>query len=332
MNTIPTTMQAMVATRPGDAGVLALAERPVPVPGPGEVLLRVRAAGVNRPDIMQRQGLAKPPEGATDVLGLEACGTVAACGPGVPPALEGQRLMSLLPGGGYAPWCVARPDHSLPVPDGLDDPAAAALPEGLFTVWHNLFELASLRMGETVLIHGAAGGIGTLAVRMAHAAGATVIATAGRPERLAALREMGAARAISYRDTDFVADCQAYTQGRGVDVVLDMVGGDYVRRNLQALAFGGRHVSLSFMQGSLVEVELLTLMQKQLSLHSSTMRPQSPEEKTRMAREIARRVLPLVADGRVRPRVHATLPLADAAQAHRMLEGGDAFGKVVLLP
>jgi len=332
MTAIPTTMQAIVAREPGDAGVLTLAIRPVPTPGSGEVLLRVRAAGVNRPDIMQRQGLAKPADGVTDVLGLEACGDVAATGPGVPTALLGQRLMSLLPGGGYAPWCVARIDHSLAVPDGLDDDAAAALPEGLYTVWHNLFELGRLRMGQTVLVHGAAGGIGTLAVRMAYTAGATVIATAGRVDRLPALREMGAARAVCYRDTDFVQACLDATQGRGVDVVLDMVGGDYVQRNLQALAFGGRHVSLSFLQGSVVTLDLLTLMQKQLSLHSSTLRPQSAAEKTRMGQAIARHVLPLLADRRITPRVHASLPLSQAAHAHRMLEAGDVFGKVVLRP
>ena len=332
MTAIPTTMQAIVAREPGDAGVLTLAIRPVPTPGPGEVLLRVRAAGVNRPDIMQRQGLAKPADGVTDVLGLEACGDVAATGPGVPTALLGQRLMSLLPGGGYAPWCVARVDHSLAVPDCLDDDAAAALPEGLYTVWHNLFELGRLRMGQTVLVHGAAGGIGTLAVRMAYTAGATVIATAGRVDRLPALHEMGAARAVCYRDTDFVQACLDATQGRGVDVVLDMVGGDYVQRNLQALAFGGRHVSLSFLQGSVVTLDLLTLMQKQLSLHSSTLRPQSAAEKTRMGQAIARHVLPLLADRRITPRVHASLPLSQAAHAHRMLEAGDVFGKVVLRP
>lgn len=332
METIPTTMQAIIAREPGDAGVLTLASRPVPAPGPGEVLLRVRAAGVNRPDIMQRQGLARPAEGVTDVLGLEACGEVAACGPDVPAAMLGRRLMSLLPGGGYAPWCVARLEHSLAVPGHLDDDAAAALPEGLFTVWHNLFELGRLRMGETVLIHGAAGGIGTLAIRMAHAAGARIVATAGRADRLPALREMGATEAVCYRDTDFVQACLDATQGRGVDVVLDMVGGDYVRRNLQALAFGGRHVSLSFLQGATVTLDLLVLMQKQLSLHSSTLRPQSGFEKARMAQAITRHVLPLVADGRVAPRIHTRLPLADAAGAHRLLESGEVFGKVVLRP
>lgn len=332
MTVIPSTMQAVVAREPGDASVLTLASRPVPTPGPGEVLLRVHAAGVNRPDIMQRQGAVRLAPGVTDVLGLEACGQVVAAGPGVPEALRGQRLMSLLPGGGYAPWCVARVDHSFVVPDGLDDDAAAALPEGLFTVWHNLFELGRLRMGQTVLIHGAAGGIGTLALRMAHAAGARVVATAGRADRLPTLREMGAARALCYRDTDFVQACLDATQGQGVDVVLDMVGGDYVRRNLQALAFGGRHVSLSFLQGSQVNIDLLTLMQKQLSLHSSTLRPQSAAEKTRMAQAITRHVLPLVSDGRIAPRVHASLPLSEAAQAHRLLESGDVFGKVVLRP
>ncbi len=329
---IPADMQAIVAREPGGPEVLEFATRPVPAPGPGQVLLRVRAAGVNRPDVMQREGRAKPAPGVTDVPGLEACGEVVACGPGVTRFAPGARVMALLPGGGYAPWCLANADHCLPVPDALGDAEAAALPEGLFTIWHNLFELGALQMGETVLVHGAAGGIGTLAVRMAHAAGATVIATAARRERFAALREAGAAETICYRDTDFVAACRAFTGGRGVDVVVDMVGGDYLRRNLEAMAFGGRHLSLSFLQGSQVNLDLLMLMQKQLSLHSSTLRPQGDDEKTRMARLIERRVLPLVADARVRPRVHAALPLAEAAEAHRLLEGGEVFGKLVLVP
>ncbi len=332
MTPIPIDMQAIIAREPGDATVLALASRPVPAPGPGEVLLRVRSAGINRPDIMQRQGVSKPAPGVTDVLGLEACGEVAACGPGVPASLLGQRLMSLLAGGGYAPWCVARVDHSLAVPEALDDMQASALPEGLFTVWHNLFELGRLRMGETVLIHGGGGGIGTLAIQMAHAAGARVIVTDGEPDRFDALRELGADEVICFHDTDFVQACDTLTQGRGVDVVLDIVGGDYVRRNLQALAFGGRHVSLSFLQGSAVNIELLTLMQKQLSLHSSTMRPQSDAEKARMAAALRRHVLPLVAAGRIRPRMAQSLPLADAVRAHQLLESGKVFGKLVLKP
>ncbi|MFT3758877.1 NAD(P)H-quinone oxidoreductase [Thauera sp.] len=332
MTTLPKTMQAVIAREPGDAGVLALAERPVPEPTAGEVLLRVSAAGINRPDIMQRQGIAKPPPGVTDVLGLEVCGEVVACGPGVDRALLGQRLMALVPGGGYAPWCAAPVDHAFVVPAGLSDVDAAALPEGLFTVWHNLFELGRLTMGETLLLHGAAGGIGTLAIQLAHAAGATVLATASDETRFAELRKMGAEKTICWRSTDFVQAVLDHTGGRGADVVLDVVGGDYVRRNLQALAFGGRHVSLSFMQGSAVNVELLTLMQKQLSLHSSTMRPQSHAEKARMARCIARQVLPLLRSGRVRPRIHGTFGLDEAAAAHSALESGKVFGKLVLVP
>ncbi len=330
--TIPETMQAVVAREPGDAGVLVMAERPVPVPAAGEVLLRVRAGGINRPDIMQRQGLAKPGPGVTDVLGLEVCGDVVACGAGVDTSLLGQRMMALVAGGGYAPWCTAPVAQCFPVPARLSDAEAAALPEGLFTVWHNLFELGRLAMGETVLIHGAAGGIGTLAVQMAHAAGATVIATASDQARFDALRALGADLVIHWPSTDFTQACLDHTEGRGVDVVLDVVGGDYVRRNLQAMAFGGRHVSLSFMQGSAVSVEMLTLMQRQLSLHASTMRPQSPFEKARMARSLARHVLPLVASGRVAPRLHGSFPLAAAADAHRQLESGQVFGKLVLVP
>jgi NADPH2:quinone reductase len=329
---IPTSMQAIVASQPGGPEVLTLAQRAVPQPEGGQVLLKVLAAGVNRPDIMQRQGIAKPAPGATDVLGLEACGEVVACGPGVRRWTPGTRVMALLPGGGYGPWCVTAADHCLPAPAILGDHEAGALPEGLFAIWHNLFELGGLRMGETVLIHGGAGGIGTLAIQMAHAAGARVIVTDGARDRFPTLQELGADLAICYTDTDFVQACRDATEGRGVDVVLDIVGGDYVRRNLEALAFGGRHVSLSFMQGSKVEIELLTLMQKQLSLHSSTLRPQTDAEKTRMARLIERHVLPLIAAGRIRPHMHGSLPLTQAADAHRMMERGEIFGKLVLKP
>ncbi len=332
VNPLPTTMQAVIAREPGDASVLMLAERPMPVPGSGEVLLRVLAAGINRPDIMQRQGIAKPAPGITDVLGLEVCGEVVACGPGVDSTLLGQRLMSLVPGGGYAPWCTASVDHSFVVPRNLSDVEAAALPEGLFTVWHNLFELGRLAMGETVLIHGGGGGIGTLAIRMAHAAGATVIVTDNDESRFPDFKAMGADTAICWPTTDFTQACLDYTEGRGADVVLDIVGGSYVRRNLQAMAFGGRHVSLSFMQGSTVDIELLTLMQRQISLHSSTMRPQSHVEKTRMATRIAHHVMPLVKKGRITPRIHTTLPLPDASAAHTLLESGKVFGKLVLVP
>lgn len=330
--TIPTFMQAIIAREPGDASVLTFAERPVCTPKASEVVLRVLSAGVNRPDIMQRQGIAKPATGATDVLGLEVCGEVVACGADVPSKWLGQRIMALVPGGGYAPWCIAPIEHCFVVPSHLSNEAAAALPEGLFTVWHNLFELGQLQMGETVLIHGGAGGIGTLAIRMAKAAGATVITTAGQNDQVAELMKMGADLAINYQTTDFTQACREFTHNRGVDVVLDIVGGPYIARNLSIMAFGGRHVSLSFMQGSAVTVELLTLMQKQLSLHSSTMRPQTHQEKARMAQAIDRHVLPLIANGAVLPRIHATLPLSQAAQAHRLLESAAVFGKLVLIP
>lgn len=335
MNDLPPlcgSMKAIIAQQPGDASVLVTAERPIPVPKAGEVLLRVLAAGVNRPDIMQRQGISRPAPGVTDVLGLEVCGEVVACGPGTDPQLQGQRLMSLLSGGGYAPWCVAPVDHSFAVPGSLSDVEAAALPEGLFTIWHNLFELGRLAMGETVLIHGAAGGIGTLAIQMACAAGCTVLVTDRDESRFPALKALGAALSICWPTTDFTRACLDYTDGRGVDVVLDIVGGDYVSRNLRAMAFGGRHVSLSFMQGSAVTIELLTLMQRQLSLHSSTMRPQSHDEKARMAKSLVRHVMPLVRSGRIAPRIHSTFPLADAAASHAMLESGNVFGKLVLVP
>ena len=332
MPSLPSSMQAIIAREPGDASVLTLAERPVPEPGAGEVLLRVRAAGVNRPDIMQRQGIAKPAPGVTDVLGLEVCGEVVACGPGVDCQLMGQRLMSLVPGGGYAPWCTAPVDQSFIAPTALSDVEAAALPEGLFTVWHNLFELGRLTMGETVLIHGAAGGIGTLAIQLAHAAGATIIVTDNDETRFPELRSMGADATIHWPTTDFAEACMKYTDARGVDVVLDIVGGEYVRRNLSVMAFGGRHVSLSFMQGSAVNVELLTLMQRQVSLHSSTMRPQSHYEKTRMAHSLRRHVIPLLNNARVKPRIHTTFPLAEAVASHQLLESGTVFGKLVLIP
>lgn len=333
MTAVPHTMQGVVAREPGDAKVLTLVDRPVPQPGAGEVLLRVLAAGVNRPDIMQRQGIAKPAPGVTDVLGLEVCGEVVACGAGVDEQRwMGRRLMSLVPGGGYAPWCCAAIDHSFVAPANLSDLEAAALPEGLFTVWHNLFGLGRLAMGETVLIHGAAGGIGTLATQLARAAGATVIGTDNDESRFPALRDLGVALAVNWATTDFSQACLDFTDGRGVDVVLDIVGGDYVRRNLKAMAFGGRHVSLSFMQGSAVEVELLTLMQKQLSLHSSTMRPQTHFEKARMAQAVTRHVLPLLHQGRVAPRIHGQFPLERAVDSHLLLESGKVFGKVVLVP
>ena len=322
-----TTMQAIVAKQAGGPDVLTQVERPLPVPGPDDVLIEVAAAGVNRPDLMQRSGTVPLPPGVTDVLGLEVAGRVVAGDD----ALRGQAVMALVKGGGYARYCLAKASHCLAVPDGLTMEQAGALPEALFTVWHNLFERGRLAKGETVLVHGGASGIGTIAIRMAIARGATPIATVGSDVKKKAVEALGAI-AINYRSEDFVAAARDATGGRGVDVVLDIVGGPYVARNLDALAPGGRHVSLSFMEGGVVPIDLGLLMRKGLYLTSSTLRPKSDEEKTAIASALRAEILPLVASGEVRPLIWRTLPLGEAAQAHRILEANENIGKVLLLP
>lgn len=322
-------MKAVIAREPGGPEVLQVVERPMPALQPGEVLIRVVAAGVNRPDLMQRSGSAIPP-GVTDVLGLEAAGIVVAVGSRVDECAVGDRVMALLNGGGYAEYCVAQAAHCLPVPAGLSLHAATAVPEAAFTVWHTLFELGRLRSGDSVLIHGAASGVGSFAVQCAQAAGARVIATAGGPQKVAMLQALGVWRAIDRHLEDFVAVVHDCTQGRGVDVVLDNVGGPYVARNLAAMAMGGRHVSLSFLQGANIELDLQVLMRKNLSLTSSTLRPKSHAEKARLAACIRSRVLPWLAAGVVRPQIHAQLPLSQATDAHRLLEANANVGKVVL--
>ncbi len=326
---IPEMMNAIIARQPGGPEVLAQVERNVPQPGPGEVAIRVASAGVNRPDILQRNGMPLP-SGVTDVLGLEASGTVAALGAGVDALVPGAPVMALLNGGGYAGYCVARAELCLPVPENLPLALAAGVPEAAFTVWHNLFELGRLQPGETVLIHGAASGVGTFAIQCAQACGARVVATAGGAEKVAALRRLGVWRAIDRHSEDFVAVILAETQGRGVDVVLDNVGGDYVARNLSVLASGGRHVSLSFMQGAKIELDLQQVMRKGLILTSSTLRPKSAAEKARLAQCISKHLLPLIAAGKIAPIVYQTLPLAQAADAHRILEANANIGKVLL--
>jgi len=326
---IPEMMNAIIAREPGGPEVLAQVERNVPQPGPGEIVIRVASAGVNRPDILQRNGMPLPP-GVTDVLGLEVSGTVAALGAGVDALVPGAPVMALLNGGGYAGYCVARAELCLPVPENLPLALAAGVPEAAFTVWHNLFELGRLQPGETVLIHGAASGVGTFAIQCAQACGARVVATAGGAEKVAALRRLGVWRAIDRHSEDFVAVILAETQGRGVDVVLDNVGGDYVARNLSVLASGGRHVSLSFMQGAKIELDLQQVMRKGLILTSSTLRPKSAAEKARLAQCISKHLLPLIAAGKIAPIVYQTLPLAQAADAHRILEANANIGKVLL--
>ncbi|MBK0122260.1 NAD(P)H-quinone oxidoreductase [Pantoea sp. S61] len=326
---LPEMMNAVIARQPGGPDVLACVSRPVPQPAAGEVLIRVTCAGVNRPDIMQRNGMPLPP-GTTDILGLEVSGTVVALGAGVEYPAVGSAVMALLSGGGYADYCVARAELCLNVPHTLPLDQAAGVPEAAFTVWHNLFELGRLQPGETVLIHGAASGVGTFAIQCAQACGAQVFATAGGADKIAALQQLGVCRAIDRHGEDFVSVIEDETQGRGVDVVLDNVGGDYVARNLSVLAPGGRHVSLSFMQGAKVEIDLQMVMRKGLSLTSSTLRPKSAAEKARLAQSISKHLLPLLASEKIVPIIHTTLPLAQAADAHRILEANANIGKVLL--
>jgi len=325
--TLPAHMPAIIAREAGGPEVLALVERPVPQPGPGEVLIAVSAAGVNRPDLMQRSGAVALAPGLSDILGLEVAGRVVAGDD----ALLGRRVMALVSGGGYAGFCLARAAHCLTVPDAVSDAQAGALPEGLFTVWHNLFERGRLAMGERVLIHGGASGIGTLAIQMAIAAGARPFATVGSAEKARAVEALGAV-AINHREADFVTVVDAATEGAGVDVVLDIVGGTTVARNLAALAPGGRHVSLSFMTGAVVPVDLALVMRKGLTLTASTLRPKSDAEKAAIAAALRRHVLPLVAQGRVAPVLWRSLPLHRAAEAHLDLEANRNIGKIVLLP
>ncbi|MCA1453002.1 NAD(P)H-quinone oxidoreductase [Bradyrhizobium sp. BRP22] len=320
-------MQAIVAPQAGGPDVLMSIERPVPIPGPGEVLIEVAGAGVNRPDLMQRSGAVPLPPGVTDVLGLEVAGRIV----DGDAALRGHTVMALVKGGGYARYCVAKASHCLPVAESLTMDEAAALPEALFTVWHNLFERGKLASGETVLVHGGASGIGTIAIRMAIARGAAAIATVGSDVKKMAVEALGAI-AINYRSDDFVAATREATGGRGVDVVLDIVGGSYVARNLEVLAPGGRHVSLSFMEGAVVPIDFGLVMRKGLYLTSSTLRPKSDDEKTAIAAALRSEVLPLVNMGAIRPLIWRKLPLADAAEAHRILEANENVGKVLLVP
>ncbi|UOM32988.1 NAD(P)H-quinone oxidoreductase [Acuticoccus sp. I52.16.1] len=323
------TMQAVVAAAAGGPEVLGLVERPVPAPGAGEVLIRVAAAGVNRPDIMQRTGALPAPPGASDILGLEVAGHVAAVGPGVASPAVGEAVMALVKSGGYAEAVVAKADQCLPVPDGLSLREAAVLPEGLFTIWHNLFDRGGLGPGEIALVEGGAGGIGTLALQLVQAWGAQVIVTAGGPEKCAALEAMGA-RAIDYRTADLAADVLRLTGGRGVDVVLDILGGDAINTHLACMAPGGRHIGLSFMTGMVAPVDLGLLMRKGLWLSSSTLRPKSDTEKAAIARDVRTHLLPLIGPGKVRPVMSQAFPLAAAGDAHAALESGRNIGKIAL--
>lgn len=327
--TIPATMTAIEISEPGGPEVLRPVDRPVPVPGPGEVLVRVAAAGVNRPDLLQRKGAYPPPPGASDIPGLEIAGTVVAAGAGGSQLL-GTRVCALVTGGGYAEYCVAPVGTCLPVPEVLRMTEAAALPETLFTVWINLFERGFAADGDTVLVHGGTSGIGTMAILLGNLFGLEVIVTCGSDEKCAAAVELGAAHAINYKETDFVDAVERWTEGRGVAVVLDMVGGDYVPRNLKCLAEDGRHVSIAVQRGGTAEVPIFELMRRRLTMTGSTLRPRDVEFKTMVADELAKTVWPYVEGNRLKPIVDATFPLAEAAAAHARLEAGDHVGKIVL--
>ena len=322
-------MIAVEITEPGPPDVLRVVERERPSIGEGEVLIRVAAAGVNRPDIMQRLGKYPPPPGASDVPGLEVSGEVVASS-GAGRWNIGDRVCALLAGGGYAEYCAAPAVQCLPVPAGMDAVTAAAVPETYFTVWTNVFQRGRLQRGEVLLVHGGTSGIGTTAIQLAKAFGATVIATAGSDDKCAACVKLGASAAINYKREDFVAAVRAATNGRGVDVILDIVGGDYVPRNIECLSLNGRLVQIGLIGGSRAQVDLRAVLQKRLTLTGSTLRARSVEEKGALAREFETHVWPLLAAGTVRPVVHATFPLRHAADAHRLLEAGDVIGKIVL--
>jgi NADPH:quinone reductase len=330
MTELPTRMTAIAIRAPGGPEVLVPEERPVPVPGTGEILVKVAAAGVNRPDVMQRQGLYPPPKGAPDIPGLEIAGEVAALGPDARRWQVGDRVSALVVGGGYAQFCLAHETHALALPDGFSMVEAGAIPETFFTVWHNVFERGGLRAGETLLVHGGSSGIGTTAIQLAKAFGARVITTAGSPEKCDACRKLGADLAVNYKEEDFVAATKAATDGRGAEVVLDMVGGDYIERNYEAAAVEGRVVQIAFQASPRANVDFRRIMLKRLHHTGSTLRARSVPDKAAIARAVADKVLPLLASGRVRPVIDSTFPLAKAADAHARMETSAHIGKIVL--
>lgn len=328
----PDTMTAIEIREPGPPDVLVPARRPVPEPGAGEVLIAVEAAGVNRPDVLQRLGNYAPPPGATDIPGLEVAGRVVAVGPGVSEWREGDAVCALVAGGGYAEYCAAPAGQCLPPPQGFSMVEAAVLPETFFTVWSNVFDRAGLRAGETLLVHGGSSGIGTTAIQLAKAFGARVFATAGGPDKCKACEDLGAERAINYREEDFVAVLKDLTGGRGVDVVLDMVGGDYIARNIQVMAMDGRHVSIAFLQSPKVTLNMYPVMVKRLTLTGSTLRPRPVADKAAIAARLKERVWPLLEDGSIRPIVFRTFPLEEAAASHALMESSAHIGKIALIP
>ena len=325
-------MLAIEISRFGGPEVLVPAERPRPAPQTGEVLIGVAAAGVNRPDSAQRRGVYPPPPGASDIPGLEVAGTIEETGPDAGDWRVGDRVCALVAGGGYAQYCVAPAVQCLPVPRGLDLVAAGAVPETFFTVWSNVFERGRLKSGEWILIHGGSSGIGMAAIQLAHVLGARVLTTAGSASKCAACERVGAERAIDYRETDFVAAVRDATGGRGVDVVLDIIGGDYLSRNIDVLAVEGRLVQIGLQGGSSAQLDMAPLLLKRLTITASTLRARSVAEKGALAAAVKANVWPLLESGAVRPVIHATFPLRSAADAHRLLESSRHIGKIVLIP
>lgn len=326
----PETMRAIEISKPGGPDVLVPATRPVPVPGVGQILIKLAAAGVNRPDALQRAGSYAPPPTASDLPGLEGAGTVAAIGPGVSRWQVGDAVCALLPGGGYAEFCVTDQDHALAIPAGMDMTNAAALCETMFTVWSNTFMRGGLKGGESFLVHGGSSGIGTTAIQLAKAFGARVFTTAGSAEKCQACLDLGAEIAINYRDQDYVKLVKEATCGAGVDIILDMVGGDYISRNISALALEGRLVMIAFLGGPKADINFAQIMMKRLTVTGSTLRPQSDQAKGVIAEQLRNHVWPLLSAGTIAPVMDSTFPLDQAADAHRRMESSGHIGKIVL--
>jgi len=324
-------MRAVEITKFGPPEVLQLVDRPDPFPAAGEILIDVAAAGVNRPDIIQRYGKYPPPPGASDLPGLEVAGAVAALGAGVTGWAIGDPICALVAGGGYAQRAAVPQEQCLPIPKGLTAIQAAGIPETFFTVWTNVFQRGKLQAGETILIHGGTSGIGTTAIQLAKAFGARVFATAGSDEKCQAMRELGADEAFNYRTQDWVAEGKRVTDGKGVNLILDIVGGDYIARNLDLLSLEGRLVQIAFLKTAKAEIDFSILMRKRCTITGSTLRPRTPAEKGVIARELLEHVWPLIEQGTVKPVIYAMLPLAHAAEAHRIMEESNHIGKLILV-
>jgi NADPH2:quinone reductase len=330
MEKLPAQMTVVAISKPGGPEVLVPETRPVPSPGPGEILIKVAAAGVNRPDLAQRSGSYPPPPGASDLPGLEVAGEVAAVGPGAVRHKIGDKVMSLVAGGGYAQYCIAQDAQAMAVPPVLSMQEAGATPETLMTVWHNVFERGGLQPGETLLIHGGSSGIGTMAIQLAKAFGSRVFVTVGSKDKADACLKLGADRAINYKTEDFVAEVKSATDGVGVNLILDMVGGDYIERNYDAAAVDGRIVQIAVLGGPKATVNFAKLMVKRLHHTGSTLRPRSNADKAAMVAAIEAKVMPLLRQGRIKPLMDSTFPLEKAAEAHRRMETSEHIGKIVL--